>query len=534
MQFTKINSLKVLLTFLLVFIPATSFSADSGILAIYAPSGGEYEVGGKISITLNVTKQGEESLLQVLLFPSIAKIQGGISPLVLVQSLSARQFLLQNSFPLPLSVDPGEYFVRVLCVASCVPDSSFIDSGTFKIIQKIPEFIRGLTLSGGQELSVGKFYDIGWESSSKLFIVKAIGASQENSSFGAWITDQSDSFRDYSSTLENKKKYSWFIDDDRTPPGKYRIRIEALDSTTYKTTLSAESDVFTIVANPGTTFPITPNGGEVWEVGKTYRISWPAMLAFSNLIKEGVKSISVAFFYDDWGDFSKSQFITTVNPVDFTKGFTDFTVNRDFFNADSLRPFVEQKYRVAVGFNCTGIFTILDTMKKGCPFFGSSYGTVTIVESPLNQVNAPPPIVFQPKIPQTTTPSQQNLSTTVQLRGPFAVGMTSDEVKKLQEMMSKDPTIYQGETTGYYGAKTIEGVQRFQKKYNIITSGTPDTTGFGLAGPGTRTKLNEIFGSSIILTTSTPPTVEALQKQLSELLALVAELQKKLAILRGQ
>ncbi|VAW32939.1 hypothetical protein MNBD_CPR01-457, partial [hydrothermal vent metagenome] len=75
-------------------------------------------------------------------------------------------------------------------------------------------------------------------------------------------------------------------------------------------------------------------------------------------------------------------------------------------------------------------------------------------------------------------------------------GLKNKEVKKLQEILSKNKDIYpEGITSGYYGSLTAKAIQRFQKKYNIVTSGTPETTGYGVVGPKTREKLNEIYSS---------------------------------------
>lgn len=86
---------------------------------------------------------------------------------------------------------------------------------------------------------------------------------------------------------------------------------------------------------------------------------------------------------------------------------------------------------------------------------------------------------------------------TILLSSKFGVGMSSEEVKVLQTLLAKDPEIYsEKDISGFYGEETIRAVQKFQKKYNLITSGTPDTTGFGLAGPKTREKISEVFASS--------------------------------------
>ncbi len=65
-------------------------------------------------------------------------------------------------------------------------------------------------------------------------------------------------------------------------------------------------------------------------------------------------------------------------------------------------------------------------------------------------------------------------------------GSTGDDVTRLQQFLARDASIYpEGIASGYYGTLTQAAVQRWQTKYNIVSSGTPDSTGFGVAGPRT-------------------------------------------------
>jgi peptidoglycan hydrolase-like protein with peptidoglycan-binding domain len=65
-------------------------------------------------------------------------------------------------------------------------------------------------------------------------------------------------------------------------------------------------------------------------------------------------------------------------------------------------------------------------------------------------------------------------------------GSTGDDVTRLQQFLAQDPTVYpEGTVSGYFGALTEAAVQRWQAKYNIVSSGTPDTTGYGVVGPRT-------------------------------------------------
>ena len=65
-------------------------------------------------------------------------------------------------------------------------------------------------------------------------------------------------------------------------------------------------------------------------------------------------------------------------------------------------------------------------------------------------------------------------------------GSTGDDVMRLQQFLARDPAIYpEGLTTGYYGALTEAAVRRWQAKYNVVSSGTLETTGYGQVGPRT-------------------------------------------------
>lgn len=69
----------------------------------------------------------------------------------------------------------------------------------------------------------------------------------------------------------------------------------------------------------------------------------------------------------------------------------------------------------------------------------------------------------------------------------LSVGSEGADVSRLQEFLARDPSVYpQGLVTGYYGSLTLAAVQRWQAKHGIVSSGTPQTTGYGVVGPRTR------------------------------------------------
>jgi len=86
----------------------------------------------------------------------------------------------------------------------------------------------------------------------------------------------------------------------------------------------------------------------------------------------------------------------------------------------------------------------------------------------------------------------------VQISRNLSFGARNGDVRILQQILSEAPVggpdIYpEALVTGYFGPATQRAVQRFQCKYDIICSGSPGTTGWGVVGPRTRVKINEII-----------------------------------------
>ena len=71
--------------------------------------------------------------------------------------------------------------------------------------------------------------------------------------------------------------------------------------------------------------------------------------------------------------------------------------------------------------------------------------------------------------------------------------MEGSDVRLLQSYLSTDQTIYTGKITGIYDTATERAVQRFQRRYSIVTGGTAESTGYGVFGPKTQAKFKEVF-----------------------------------------
>ncbi len=74
----------------------------------------------------------------------------------------------------------------------------------------------------------------------------------------------------------------------------------------------------------------------------------------------------------------------------------------------------------------------------------------------------------------------------------LSVGSTGLEVVALQGFLIARGYLASGNTTGFYGSLTEAGVQQFQSTQGIVSSGTPDTTGYGAVGPRTRAMIMQL------------------------------------------
>jgi len=108
--------------------------------------------------------------------------------------------------------------------------------------------------------------------------------------------------------------------------------------------------------------------------------------------------------------------------------------------------------------------------------------------------------------------TKQEIKTTLKLLRELREGMTSDDVKLLQEILATDPEIYpEGRVTGYFGPLTKNAVKRFQK-----------LAGFeqvGQVGPKTLAKINELLTEGAGQSGKVPPGLliaPGIRKKISE------------------
>ncbi len=102
-----------------------------------------------------------------------------------------------------------------------------------------------------------------------------------------------------------------------------------------------------------------------------------------------------------------------------------------------------------------------------------------------------------PAVNAPTVPSYSAYGKCLSLGRSLRRGMSGSDVAALQTFLAPDARIYpEGVISGYFGALTEAAVKRFQARHAIVTSGTPDTTGYGVVGPATRAAIASLCGGS--------------------------------------
>ena len=128
-----------------------------------------------------------------------------------------------------------------------------------------PLSIKVLSPNGGETLTVGGYNTITWDSSKnidKVSIGWSLGAGSLN-----WIA----------TNIPNRGSYLWTVGVGNFAGGSRDIKIYIIGYETGVDSISDYSDNFLTVEKPRTPVKIiSPNGGDVWEVGKTYQIKWDA------------------------------------------------------------------------------------------------------------------------------------------------------------------------------------------------------------------------------------------------------------------
>ena len=100
---------------------------------------------------------------------------------------------------------------------------------------------------------------------------------------------------------------------------------------------------------------------------------------------------------------------------------------------------------------------------------------------------------------EVKTDKSNGKSSKINFDRQLSLGVSGDDVKKLQEFLNNDPdtalsltgTGSKGNETGYYGPLTAEAVGKFQIKHGILKSS--NDAGYGVVGPRTMATIDNNF-----------------------------------------
>ncbi len=121
--------------------------------------------------------------------------------------------------------------------------------------------------------------------------------------------------------------------------------------------------------------------------------------------------------------------------------------------------------------------------------FGADPATIASVQSVLEGTTASSTTMIPPSTGGVSMPSISGCAT---IPSNLQIGSSGEDVSRLQSFLSKDGNIYpQGLVTGYFGTDTQEAVQRWQMLQGIVATGTPQSTGYGVVGPRTRSEMDK-------------------------------------------
>lgn len=76
-------------------------------------------------------------------------------------------------------------------------------------------------------------------------------------------------------------------------------------------------------------------------------------------------------------------------------------------------------------------------------------------------------------------------------------GLRGDDVMQLQRFFVSYGVLSGDSLTGFFGPITEEAVKTWQVRNNIVSSGSPETTGYGAVGPKTRAAIISSCGVSV-------------------------------------
>ena len=96
-----------------------------------------------------------------------------------------------------------------------------------------------------------------------------------------------------------------------------------------------------------------------------------------------------------------------------------------------------------------------------------------------------------------TLASTTSAATCPNISRSLSRGASGTDVTALQQFLITQGVLSAGSATGYFGLLTEKAVQTLQKAHNVVSSGSPATTGFGFVGKKTQAAIASLCSGSV-------------------------------------
>ncbi len=165
---------------------------------------------------------------------------------------------------IPTTTPAGsDYKIRV--ASTDFPDIYDESDSYFSIVSPTTPYVQVTFPNGGDKFTQGETVNIKWLMSNLT--------TNGSNNIELIYPDGKVFYTIYASNILNTASYSW--NTSTIPVGQYKIRITSLDPKTNVTTYDDSDASFNIVAATTSSIQVTsPNGGEKWVIGETYKIKW--------------------------------------------------------------------------------------------------------------------------------------------------------------------------------------------------------------------------------------------------------------------
>ncbi|MGD2091709.1 MAG: fibronectin type III domain-containing protein [Candidatus Aminicenantes bacterium] len=201
---------------------------------------------------------------------------------------------------------------------------SDVSDGVFSIVED--SVITVISPNGGETLTAGSTHDITWTSA---------GIEEGNHISIRYSIDSGTTWKDIITFTANSGSYSWAVPDD--PSDHCLIRISGSDKDEGPADQS--DSVFTIVSAVSVKV-ISPNGGEQWETGTTYDITWTSTGITGNIVIDLYQGD--AFDFNIGTEALESGKFAWQIPENFTTG-EDYRI---FLHKDSVEDYSDAVFSI--------------------------------------------------------------------------------------------------------------------------------------------------------------------------------------------